>query len=109
MTRFEMTRVIGMRALQLSEGHQSDVVLNDPNLRYDYTYVAACELRDGQLDMKVERENGDVFHVRDLQPPLDLATLIAVRDGSDVAHHAGGSSLSTLLSSIDPRNSTLSP
>lgn len=81
MSRFELARIIGMRALQLSEGAQSVVHVDDEVLRIDFYYVAALELYEGSLDAKLCTSRGAACHVRELVLPIELNILLDTRDG----------------------------
>lgn len=80
MTRFEAARIIGVRAMQLSEGAVPAVKIENPLLSNDYTYVAACELYNGSLDVCVRREDG-LVHVSCMRLPMEVASMIDTRDG----------------------------
>ena len=81
MTRFEAARVIGVRAMQLSEGATPSVTIDDPTLCQDYTYVAANELVSGTLDVCILREK-KLVHVSSLRLPQDVSSMINTRDGT---------------------------
>lgn len=81
LSRFEMARVVGLRAMQLAEGEAPLVHSIDESLRCDYTYVAALELYARKLDACVRRDDGTVVHVSSLRPPPDLASMLDTRDG----------------------------
>ena len=78
MTPFEMARILGMRALKLTEGAEPNVVVVDPKLKLDPIHVAAMELDQGELDCCVERDGVNV-HVRELIPPPDLKVMLDTR------------------------------
>ena len=80
LTRFEVARLIGIRAMQLEEGAVPGVCVGDEALRGDAVYVAARELEDGKLDACVRRA-GQLAHVRDAHMPQELATLLNGKDG----------------------------
>ena len=81
LSRYEVARIVGMRALQLSDGAFPLVVVGDEALRCDPCYVAALELHSKVLDMRVRRVNGEVVDVRAAHLPLDLSTMLDSRDG----------------------------
>ena len=81
MTRFEMAKVIGLRSLQLSEGAVPQVTVEGDALKMDFTYVAARELYERQLDCKVRRPDGEVMHVNDCALPDSLRVLLDTKDG----------------------------
>lgn len=80
LTRFEMAKIVGVRAMQLSEGHFSRVEVEDESLRHDYTYVASLELYRGLLDVCFKRGD-EVLHVWDVVLPPDLEAYLNTRDG----------------------------
>ena len=105
MTRFEVARIVGMRALQLSEGHEPNVVIQDSDLRFDYTYTAAVELYTRTLDMCVAR-NGATYHVSDMCLPPDLASMLNTRDGRSRPVYSSSVNSADSLSSSYPREVT---
>jgi DNA-directed RNA polymerase subunit K/omega len=82
MTRFEAARIIGIRAMQLSEGATPDVNVGDSSLRNDYTYVAARELYERTLDVCVDRNN-DLIHISNMRIPVEVVSMISTRDGQN--------------------------
>lgn len=80
LSKYEVTRVIGMRALHLEEGCAPCVHVDRDDLRCDSIYVAALELYEGKLNAKVSR-GGTVLHVSRLLLPSEVATLLNTRDG----------------------------
>lgn len=80
LTRYETTRLIGLRALQLSEGDEAKVMVEDEELRRNFVYVAACELYDGKLDARIQRTTGP-RHVRELRAATELPLLLNTLDG----------------------------
>lgn len=88
LTRYEVTRIVGLRALQLDAGAKPAVEVKDERLRCDACYVAALELSHGLLDVIVRRSGADV-HVRDVRMPPELNTLLDTKDGgSRGVHHS---------------------
>lgn len=83
MTRFEVAKVVGIRANQLSEGVDPHVSVKRADLINDYTYVASLELYNRVLDACVVRDEGGVIHVSDLTPPIDLVSYLNTRDGGE--------------------------
>lgn len=80
LTRFEVARILGMRALQLDAGAVPHVQIEREDLRCDSLYVAAMELWEKKLDAVVHR--GDqVIHVRKSRLPSELALVLDNRDG----------------------------
>jgi DNA-directed RNA polymerase subunit K/omega len=80
LSRYELARLVGLRALQLSEGAEPRVVVSDPALRLDAVFVAALELHTRVMDACVER-GGARYHVSTVTFPPDLATMLNSRDG----------------------------
>ena len=80
LTRYEVARIVGLRALQLDAGAQSLVAVDDDALRRDPLYVAARELADRKLDVIVRRGEMDL-HVRDACFPTALRLLLDTKDG----------------------------
>lgn len=74
LSRYEVARVVGLRALHLSEGSPPHVQVESDQLKRDMIYIAALELRMGKLDAVVRREDGTCLHVKDarLPPNLDI-------------------------------------
>lgn len=85
LSRYEVARLVGLRALQLSEGVTPHVQVDDPTLRSDFVYVAALELYEKKMDACVMRVDG-VHHVTAALLPPDLATLLNSRDASTRTH-----------------------
>ncbi len=56
LSKYECTRVIGLRALELQNGSPHLVEINNPNLLMNFIYVAALELKCGCLDFKINRK-----------------------------------------------------
>ena len=81
LSRFEATRVIGLRALDLAGGAQPNVQVHDTRLQGNLVYVAARELAAGRLDARVERSKGDFYDVRTMRMPPTLYHLLDTMDG----------------------------
>ena len=80
LSRYEAARVIGLRALQLSEGMQPNVRVEDARLRKHVRYIAALELYEGKLDAQVLR--GDTpIDVRTMRVPPCVYVLLDTEDG----------------------------
>lgn len=90
LSRYEVARVVGLRALQIAEGDPPLVHVEDETLRCDATYVAARELQARVLDMQVERPSGARVDVRTAGMPPELAALLDTRDGG-MRYDDGGS------------------
>lgn len=80
LTRFEMARLIGIRAMQLEEGALPGLQVENVDLRADAVYVAGRELESGTLDACVRRGE-KLVHVRDISMPQELATMLNGKDG----------------------------
>lgn len=80
MNRFEVARVVGLRAVQIADGANPAVHVEDEALRCDPVYVAALELHDGKLDARIERF-GTEYHVSEARVPMELLTMLDSRDG----------------------------
>lgn len=85
LTRFEVARAIGLRALQLEEGHEPRVACPDPALRRDTTYVAALEMHTRALPLRVVR-NSLYVDASTLALPPELTALLNTRDGGSRVH-----------------------
>ena len=80
LTRYETTRLLGLRALQLSEGEDARVTVENDVLRRNFVYVAARELYEGKLDARIQRSTGS-RHVRELRAATELPLLLNTLDG----------------------------
>lgn len=89
LTSFEVARIVGLRSLQLSEGHATPLVEVDVGLQTDFVYVATLELFHRATDMKILRTDGQSFHVRDAMLPACVTTLLDSRDGKSRFENAG--------------------
>lgn len=78
MTKYELARVLGLRALALDHGEVQCVQVEDDRLRRDSLYVAALELTHKKLDAQIVRGDRS-YHVNDLNPPSELQTLLDSR------------------------------
>lgn len=81
LTRYELSRLLGLRALQLAEGSQPHVHVHDEDLRQDFVYVAGLEIEGGHVDAMVQRAGGIRIHVSGMRVPPDLGILLDTRDG----------------------------
>ena len=82
LTRFEVAKIVGIRAVQLSEGSHPHVDIESTELRNDHTYVASLELHRRMLDVCVRRGN-NLCHVNDVEFPVDLLSYLNTRDGGN--------------------------
>ena len=57
--KFEMTRILSARALELAEGAKPKINLDEEKIHLgkDYVEVAKRELEEGVLDLEVYRKN----------------------------------------------------
>ena len=89
LSRYEVARLLGIRALQISEGAEPHVIVRDDRLRRDSVYVAAVELYEKKLDACVVRDGRQV-HVSTVSLPLDLITILNTRDGGVRSYGSSG-------------------
>ena len=82
LTRYEISRIIGLRSLQLELGApcEIDSVL-DKRLQIDFMYMAALELLHRKLDVWIERERGQPICVKMCKFPQELFILLDSKDG----------------------------
>jgi len=75
LTRFELARVVGTRALQISHGAQ--VRVDAAGVSTDPIAIALMELRARAIDMVIRRKlpNGDVENVRVSELLLDESAI----------------------------------
>lgn len=81
LTPYEVARLIGMRALELTQGSHPNVSIEDEGLRCDVTYVAAYELYYGHMRAKIQR-GSTLLDVQTASYPPQLAQLLDSRDGN---------------------------
>lgn len=81
LTRYEATRIVGLRALHLSGGSSPNVNVKDETLRCDMLYVAALELSLGKLDAIVQRGDGSIVKATDVKLPPNVNMFLDARDG----------------------------
>ena len=98
LTAFEVSRVVGVRALQLSAGASPLVVVEDEALRLQPTYVAAKELHEGLLDFRVRLAGGQCVDTKTARAHPSLASFLDTMDGGErFAARSGGGRLDTAL------------
>ena len=78
LTRHEVSRILGTRAAQLSEGATPRVATAP--WQSNNLYIAALELDAGAIDAQVKRKD-EWVHVRDLHSPPLLTVLLNNEDG----------------------------
>jgi DNA-directed RNA polymerase subunit K/omega len=83
LTRYETTRVIGLRALHLSQGAAPNVRIENTFLRQDMLYVAALELSLGKLDAIIRREDGTLLKTTETLMPPNVNMFLDTRDGGN--------------------------
>ena len=84
LTRYEIARLVGMRSLQLSTGEvMPSVAIDNEILRSDTMYVAAREIYERAVDMKVGRGGGTEIHIRDARFPNTLSIMLDTKDGGN--------------------------
>lgn len=86
LSRFESTRIIGMRSLALSAGACAQVSVEDPVLRINFLYVAALELYERKLDMRVVRGSEQIDPCQ-CELPTNVAILLDTLDGGSRSVH----------------------
>lgn len=83
LTKYETSKVIGIRALQLQNGSRPLVQVTDERLCDDAVYIAALELKNGLLDFKLRRhypfEKVEEVHGSRFVLPPDLDVLIRTK------------------------------
>ena len=84
LTKYECTRIIGMRALEIQSGSPHLIEVKDENLLMDSTYVAALELVKGLLDFNIKRkyplERVEQLSGKDLVIHNDVYALIKTKE-----------------------------
>lgn len=83
LTRYEVARLVGMRACDLAEGAVARVHVDDESLRTDVVYLAALELWHGKMDACVCAEGDAMANVAHAVPHLCLAVMLDARDGGN--------------------------
>lgn len=84
LSRYELARIVGIRASQI--GTSAPVLIDLSRVPVhkhgDFIYIAALELKAGMLDLIVHRplpmDKFTEVHIRDLKMPDDLDALIAM-------------------------------
>jgi len=79
LSRYEVARLIGMRALELYEGAPPNVQV-DASLTTDPVYVATFELFEKKIDAYIRRRDGTCVHVPTSQLPPEVAVSLDTRD-----------------------------
>ena len=83
LNRFEVARVVGIRALDLENGAHSCLTLEHTRLREDSMYIAARELYDGLLQVRVQRSNGVQVDPNVVGCCSALSILLDTKDGGN--------------------------
>lgn len=81
LTRYEVSRIVGLRALQLAETEPPRVQVHDARLRENAVYLATRELYEGQTDALVARGESGYVPVRACALPPDVALYLNTHDG----------------------------
>lgn len=81
LTRYEVSRLLGLRSLALSHGEPLNVPLPDGPLAQNTLYLAALELFHKKLDAKIERKHGQLIHVAEAKYPRSLLVYLDTEDG----------------------------
>ena len=97
LTRYEIARLVGLRALQLEQGAEPGMRVDDARLASDPIYVAARELEARTLDAYVQRPHGDSVDVRTTRLPPALRALLDTKDGGTRSHSSDSSDDSRML------------
>lgn len=83
LTKFEVSRIVGLRALQLESGAPSQLLVQEECLNQDFIYLAAMELKQGLIDFKLNRiyPNNQVVQVngKNLLLPNEVDRIIAIK------------------------------
>tara|TARA_B100000214_G_C23880602_1_gene587070 strand:- start:139 stop:408 length:270 start_codon:yes stop_codon:yes gene_type:complete len=84
LTKYECTRIIGLRALEIQNGSPHLLEIKNEKLALDSIYVAAIELKNGLLDFKVNRkypkEQIEQIHGTDYDIHNDVMILIKMKE-----------------------------
>ena len=86
LNRYEITNIVGLRALALAEGARPCVDVTCDHLKMDLTYVAALELFEGKLDAIVLRKHV-TLNTRHVECCDDLALMLDIKDGGSRRTH----------------------
>ncbi len=98
LTKYEVTRVVGMRSLQLAEGSTPLIHVMDEGMRCDSMYVASLEMWERKLKAKVKRGDGSIVNVWEARFPNTLQIYLDTRDGGD--RYGSSSPLSLTVSGL---------
>jgi DNA-directed RNA polymerase subunit K/omega len=82
LSRFEMARIVSLRAMKLSEGAKPKVFVEDKMLYSDPIYVACLELFHKKIDGLVQR-GSEFYQIDSLESPIDLINILDARDGGE--------------------------
>ena len=73
LTRYEVARVIGLRALQIEEGSHPLVECKEGE---QSILIAARELQSRKLDVLIKRGEEEYVKVKDARFPRDLSVMV---------------------------------
>jgi len=79
LTRFEATRIVSLRSLQISDGASPLIHVADEPLQQNTLFIATRELCDGLIDAQIMR-GAETFNVRDASLPPCLAIFLDTHD-----------------------------
>ena len=77
LTRYEVARIVGLRALQIDEGSLPFVEAGDGECSLR---IATRELADRKLDVLVSRQ-GELHAVKEMEYPKDVQVLMTIMGG----------------------------
>ena len=80
LNKFEISKLVGIRALQIAHGDAHSVTVTDPVLKSDAMYLAALELYEGKLDALVKRDSDVRVHPKDVGFCDSLALMLDLKD-----------------------------
>ena len=87
ITKYEVARIIGMRAAQL--GMSAPILTDSQNNCANFIHIAATELKQGMLDIIIQRPlpmgKSYEVNIKDLDPPDDLDAIVSLFSDNSVA------------------------
>ena len=81
LNQYEVARVVGIRALDLENGAPTSLQLTDERLRTDMMYVAAREIYEGIINVRVLRTNGASVDPNVVGCCAALSIMLDTKDG----------------------------